>query len=86
MKAYGLITPVIMFRFLVTAQKTLHHYSLPYIPSFAFQAIPPPTLHLTALDHAAFLNAHMSSGDSMSVHSLHPLHEILCLTFFFLAR
>lgn len=42
MKAYGQITPVIMFRFLIMAQKTLYHYSLLYIPSFTFQEIPPP--------------------------------------------
>lgn len=47
MKAYGQITPVIMFRLLVMAQKTLGPCSLLCSPRFTFQEIAPPTQHPT---------------------------------------
>lgn len=81
MKAYGQMTPVIMFR-LVMAQKTLHHHSLLYIPSFTFQEILPPSLHPTVLDYSLLLNVHMAFGSAMCVHRPYPPHEMLCSTFF----
>lgn len=81
MKAYGQMTPVIMFR-LVMAQKTLHHYFLLYIPSFTFQEILPPSLHPTVLDYSLLLKVHMPFGRTMCMHCPYPPHEVLGSTFF----